>query len=56
MKITLMTLGALAALFGNTGCSSDEPVTRTETVTTTEEHIVRQPVTTTTEETHVIRQ
>lgn len=54
MKATLMILSAMAALFGGAACSSDEPVTRTETVTTTEEHVVRHPVTTT-EETHVIR-
>jgi hypothetical protein len=50
-----MTLGALTALWGFSACSESEPVTHTETTTTTEEHVIRQPVpTTTTQETRTV--
>jgi hypothetical protein len=53
MKITLITCSALTLLFA--GCADDEhPVTRTATVTTTEERVIH-PTTTTTEE-HIIRE
>ncbi len=54
MKKIFLTLCAAAVTLAGTGCSSDEPVTRTETTTTTtEEHVVHQPATTT--ETREIR-